>query len=52
MFHRYFRGRIDGYVIEMEQEASALLDSLDGRPAVMAAAKGVAAQKPAATAKA
>jgi len=52
MFHRYFRGRIDGYVIEMEQEASALLDSLDGRPAVMAAAKGAAAQKPAATAKA
>jgi len=39
MFHRYFRGRIDGYVIEMEHEAGALLDTLDGRPAVMAAAK-------------
>jgi len=51
MFHRYFRGRIDGYVIEMEQEASALLDALDGRPAVMAASKGANA-KPAATAKA
>ncbi len=37
MFHRFFRGRIDGYVIEMEQEAAALLDALDGRPAVMAA---------------
>lgn len=38
MFHRYFKGRITGYVIEMEQEATALLDALDGRPAVMAAA--------------
>ncbi|MCW6029874.1 biopolymer transport protein ExbB [Stenotrophomonas rhizophila] len=35
MFHRYFKGRIAGYVIEMEQEASALLDALDGRPGVM-----------------
>ncbi len=39
MFHRYFRARVDGYVIEMEHEAGALLDTLDGRPAVMAAAK-------------
>ncbi len=51
MFHRYFRGLIDGYVIEMEQEASALLDALDGRPAVMAASKA-AAPRPAATEKA
>ena len=51
MFHRYFRGLIDGYVIEMEQEASALLDALDGRPAVMAASKA-AASLPAATEKA
>lgn len=51
MFHRYFRGLIDGYVIEMEQEASALLDALDGRPAVMAASKAAAA-RPAATEKA
>ncbi|WP_309686809.1 MotA/TolQ/ExbB proton channel family protein [Stenotrophomonas sp. SORGH_AS_0321] len=36
MFHRYFKNRINGYVIEMEQEASALLDALDGRPGVMA----------------
>ena len=35
MLHRYFKGRIAGYVIEMEQEASALLDALDGRPGVM-----------------
>lgn len=35
MFHRYFKGRIHGYVVEMEQEASALLDTLDGRPGVM-----------------
>ena len=39
MFHRYFRARVDGYVIEMEHEAGALLDTLDGRPAVMAAAR-------------
>lgn len=32
MFHRYFKGRIAGYVIEMEQEATRLLDALDGRP--------------------
>lgn len=47
MFHRYFRGVIDGYVIEMEQEAGALLDSLDGRPAVLAANKAANAQRPA-----
>ncbi|HBN53343.1 MotA/TolQ/ExbB proton channel family protein [Stenotrophomonas sp. MYb238] len=39
MFHRYFRARVDGYVIEMEHEAGALLDTLDGRPAVMAATR-------------
>ncbi len=33
MFHRYFRGRVTGYVIEMEQEASSLVDALAGRPA-------------------
>ncbi|WP_293706818.1 MULTISPECIES: MotA/TolQ/ExbB proton channel family protein [unclassified Stenotrophomonas] len=52
MFHRYFRGRIDGYVIEMEQEAGALLDSLDGRPAVMAAANKGQTAEPRRTAKA
>ncbi len=53
MFHRYFKGRIGGYVIEMEQEAAALLDALDGRPAVMAAAakSAPAAPRTPATAK-
>ncbi len=48
MFHRYFKGRINGYVIEMEMEASALLDALDGRPGVM----NTAARSPAAPAAA
>lgn len=41
MFHRYFRGRIDGYIVEMEHEAIALMDALDPRnrrPAAAAAA--------------
>jgi biopolymer transport protein ExbB len=29
MFHRYFRGRIAEYVIEMEKQAIALLDAID-----------------------
>ena len=29
MFHRFFRSRIAGYVIEMEEQATALLDALD-----------------------
>ncbi|KAF1016351.1 MAG: Biopolymer transport protein ExbB [Stenotrophomonas maltophilia] len=49
MFHRYFKGRINGYVIEMEQEATALMDALDGRPGVMnATARGAAGSAPAA----
>jgi len=48
MFHRYFKGRINGYVIEMEMEASALLDALDGRPGVM----NTSARAPAASAAA
>ena len=51
MFHRYFKGRIHGYVVEMEQEASALLDPLDGRPGGMNPAPA-ARQSGAATAKA
>ena len=31
MFHRYFRGRIDGYIVLMEHEAIALMDALDPR---------------------
>lgn len=57
MFHRYFKGRINGYVIEMEQEATLLLDALDGRaapaqPATPARAPAAAQQaRAAATAK-
>ena len=29
MFHRYFRGRIAEYVVEMEKQAMALLDTID-----------------------
>lgn len=35
--HRFFRARVAGYVIEMEKEAGALIDALDGRPPVLAA---------------
>jgi len=31
IFHRYFKGRINGYVVAMEQEATALLDALHAR---------------------
>lgn len=45
MFHRYFRGRIAGYIVDMEHEAIALVDTLDAtgdspRPAQHAAASG------------
>jgi len=29
MFHRYFRGRIAEFVVDMEKEAIALLDTID-----------------------
>ncbi len=29
MFHRYLRGVVTGYVVDMEQQATALLDALD-----------------------
>ena len=31
MFHRYLRGRITDYVVEMEVQAMSLLDTLDGQ---------------------
>lgn len=31
MFHRYFKGRISGYIVEMEHEAAQLLDVLGSR---------------------
>lgn len=41
MFHRHFRQRIDGYIIDMEHEAIALMDAID--PRVKRAAAAVAA---------
>ncbi|GAB2655868.1 MotA/TolQ/ExbB proton channel family protein [Arenimonas aestuarii] len=32
IFHRYLRGRITGYVVDMEQQATALLDALEEEP--------------------
>src|SRR5690606_13916270 len=31
MFHRYFRGRIAGYIVDMEHEATRLIYVLDPR---------------------
>jgi biopolymer transport protein ExbB len=31
MFHRYFRGLVNEYVIDMEKQAIALMDVIDGR---------------------
>ncbi|MGV8932094.1 MAG: MotA/TolQ/ExbB proton channel family protein [Luteimonas sp.] len=31
MFHRYFRARIDGYVVDMEHEVIQLMDAIDPR---------------------
>jgi biopolymer transport protein ExbB len=46
MFHRYLRGVVTGYVVDMEKQATALLDALDeasapppAKPARAAAAK-------------
>ena len=39
-FHRYFRGRIAGYIVDMEHEAIRLMDVLDGAPATTATAAG------------
>ena len=44
MFHRYFRGRVAGYVIDMEQQASALLDALDAKSVVVARARAAQGQ--------
>ena len=32
-FHRYFRGRVAGYIVDMEHEAMQLMDVLDTTPA-------------------
>jgi biopolymer transport protein ExbB len=36
-FHRYFRGRIAGYIVDMEHEAMRLQDVLDEAPGVVPA---------------
>jgi biopolymer transport protein ExbB len=41
MFHRYFRARIDGYLVDMEHEAIQLMDAID--PRARRAAPAVAA---------
>ena len=41
IFHRYLRGRVTGYIIDMEKQAIALMDALD------AAAPAAGAPKPA-----
>jgi len=36
VLHRYFRSRVAGYCIDMEKQATALLDDLTGAPAAVA----------------
>ena len=40
VFHRYFRGRIAGYIVDMEHEAIQLLDALEPKPASARVAPG------------
>jgi biopolymer transport protein ExbB len=47
MFHRYFRGVIAGYVVEMEKQAIALLDTID--EGILPAAKPAQRRSPANT---
>ena len=47
MFHRYFRGVIAGYVVEMEKQAIALLDTID--EGILPAAKPAPRRSPANT---
>jgi len=47
MFHRWFRGRVDGFIVEMEQEAMLLMDALDPRTRRAAVATPAAGDAPA-----
>ncbi len=49
LFHRYLRGRIADYVVEMEQQAMSLLDTLDehDRPDAMVEAAPIPQSEPA-----
>ncbi len=42
MFHRHFRSRVDGYIIDMEREAIELMDVIDPRTRRAAAAVAAA----------
>lgn len=42
MFHRYFRGRIAGYIVDMEHEAIRLLDTIEPSAQAQAGAAPVA----------
>ncbi len=42
VFHRHFRSRVAGYVIEMEREATTLLDTLDDKNGALARVRGAA----------
>jgi biopolymer transport protein ExbB len=33
MFHRYLRGSVTGYIVDMEKQAIGLMDALDEVPA-------------------
>src|SRR5690606_41959522 len=46
-FHRFYRSRIAGYVIEMEEQATALLDAIERSPAATPAKPARAPQRPA-----
>ncbi|KRG47399.1 biopolymer transporter ExbB [Stenotrophomonas panacihumi] len=52
IFHRYLKGRVNGYVIEMEQEATLLLDALEGRGPAAAAPRPAAGQSAASPSRA
>ncbi len=43
LFHRYFRGKVTGYVMEMEKEATALVDALEARHRPVVRPSGVVA---------
>ena len=42
VLHRHFRSRVAGYVIEMEREATRLLDTLDDKNGALARVRGAA----------
>jgi biopolymer transport protein ExbB len=43
VLHRYFRSKVAGYCIDMEKQATALLDDLTGEPAPVARPRRAAA---------